>query len=241
MYPRKVAFKSCLIIYRIYNWYFIMTNEKLPISLPKFDKIAFFLNNLEQSKQQNETEAFRQRSNSCSLRRDKGLQHYRTVEKVELHKISDQIKSSRLMKMKKESPATGFIPIDGHHKCRKYRPNKEITKEKGAKTFKEECPKNPGIKEIGSASKNSELKQTYSKGSEKHNKAVKITPDATKNECVSNMFYSIVPICHDRNKCKKRSSSLNGQQELLSTVLQINPDARQNISLVRHGSLPPLK
>lgn len=49
-------------------------------------------------------------------------------------------------------------------------------------------------------------------------------------------------------KCKKnmismkRSCSLNNEdQEILATVLLINPNARQNISLVRHGSLPPLR
>lgn len=213
-----------------------MPNEKLPICLPKFDKITFFLNNLQYSKHQNETDVFRQRSNSCSLNHRKGFQLHHTDEKIEFHRITDPIKGGVLLKRDKESATKGCPPIDGHHLRSKYRQRKE----NNAKTYKSGCSEKPENKGIKSASKNSEPNQIYSNNSGK-NQAVKTTPAATENDCVSNMFYPIVPVCRVRNRCKKRSGTVPGQKELLSTVLQINPDARQNISLIRHGSLPPLK
>ena len=62
-------------------------------------------------------------------------------------------------------------------------------------------------------------------------------------DCINERLFSIktdqTAVKH--KKQKKRGCSLTGEQEMLATILQINPNARQNISLVRHGSLPPLR
>ena len=215
--------------------------DGLPVCLPKFDKISFFLDNLHMSKSPRHSDGFRQRSNSCSLnfkrvlrfdclceKKDSESDRRKKPESSKLATVSDH-KNSKFLSSNKQQVCQSF-------QLRKNYYEKVNTVCKQTKFSKQEVA-------VFDSSKQSEATRV------KYEKKCKnsITPNLQNvhkhEDCINERLFSIktdqTAVKH--KKQKKRGCSLTGEQEMLATILQINPNARQNISLVRHGSLPPLR
>lgn len=195
-----------------------------PICLPKFDKMSFFLDNLQHSKSQGLAEEFRRRSNSWSLaKKTCRLDHLRKEIGTDLIRKSCRSKI-KIGEGRKENECTIV------------------------QTTKVSCKKMYSLCKQNSLSKLDGLEANASAKRSDQNKVSTVKAEKGRtiietevHEYTRDQVRLDIPAKCKKNT-KKRFCSLNNEErEILATVLLINPNARQNISLARHGSLPPLR